>query len=403
MTNSPLAHLDAKAQQRLMDRYYAGDKVAVLLKEFGVACSPKRLVHHFPPEITHLSCRVCGASLLRPREVREIRRGRRTSRPLRCTRCPHVETLICDCPSCQQARRQVDGKVEEQRAIARLCEDYREQAVSDIQPEALTADAAFGLLTLVRCTGWRTSKTLGSLRAAPISFGSLENRYLCDPLVTALVDQHVAAPSPTSSREAFGRDAQGEWTWDVNQVDWTLLLADPRGFMRQLERVVVSSDWPDGWEGDINQRWRELAFSECVERYLQVMMEYRLPRGLTVGLLTLIGHLLDDFSLGQCMQLFVTSAREMDRDVRQGTVQEIGDHFVRRCQRKADQLRGKNVPSFVEDHPPLFERAQVSYVLHDLFLKHGDEGRWQMVLPPSDQGWDPVWFASVEQGCGDPL
>ncbi|MBK1724937.1 hypothetical protein [Thiocystis violacea] len=152
---------------------------------------------------------------------------------------------------------------------------------------------------------------------------------------------------------------------------------------------------------DIHQRWRDLAFSECVERYLQVMLGYGLPRPLPVGLRTLIGHLLDDFALGQCMQLFVESAREMDWDERKRSEQEIGECFVRRCQRKADQSGGKGVASFVEDHPPFFARAQVSYVLHDLFLKHGDEGRWQTVVPPLDRGWDPVWFSgSFEQGSG---
>ncbi|MBK1724798.1 hypothetical protein [Thiocystis violacea] len=123
-------------------------------------------------------------------------------------------------------------------AIALLCQNYRDNAVSDLQPDALTADAALALLTLVRCGGWRDASTLGSLHAAPIPFGALGGRYLTDPLLTALVDQSLAAPSPTSPREAFEQDPQGEWIWKMEQVEWTLLLSDARGWGRPNSRVT---------------------------------------------------------------------------------------------------------------------------------------------------------------------
>ena len=69
-----------------------------------------------------------------------------------------------------------------------------------------------------------------------------------DPLFTALVDQHLLAPSPASSQDAFKRDVKGAWSCDMDRVEWTLLVPHPCGFVRQLERLVVSSDWPDGWE-----------------------------------------------------------------------------------------------------------------------------------------------------------
>ena len=66
----PLKHLDAKTQQELMDRYYAGENIAALNKEFGVTCRPADLWRYFPPAQLDRNCPMCGAPLILPSSSR---------------------------------------------------------------------------------------------------------------------------------------------------------------------------------------------------------------------------------------------------------------------------------------------------------------------------------------------
>jgi hypothetical protein len=51
------------------------------------------------------------------------------------------------------------------------------------------------------------------------------------------------------------------------------------------------------------------------------------------------------------------------------------------CQRRADHIRaeGWTIKGFHRNHD--LRQTQISYLLHDLFLKHGEEGFYSRVQP----------------------
>ena len=98
----PLGHLSEAELLELMRRYYAGERVAILLEDFSINCAASMLCSHFPPEPTNELCQHCSAPMVRPRGSKSWS----AISVLRCSQCAHSESPRCNCPGCRAARAQ---------------------------------------------------------------------------------------------------------------------------------------------------------------------------------------------------------------------------------------------------------------------------------------------------------
>ena len=62
-TKQLFEHLDSTSLQDIIDRYYKGENVAALLKEFDITCHPGLLWRNFPPDEVGRDCPICSTPL----------------------------------------------------------------------------------------------------------------------------------------------------------------------------------------------------------------------------------------------------------------------------------------------------------------------------------------------------
>ena len=261
------------------------------------------------------------------------------------------------------------------RAISSLYSREWGNHKPEIEPAQLGAGAAVALISLIRCGGWIGDATIGYLQESEIPLAPKEIlfRHL---LITVLLENRLIAPSVGSPKHAFRLPPNKNPGWDPEAVYWSVLLPDPPSYIQQLERLVASSDWPTGWRDDCSKLWQQLAVAECWEFCAYSIAQRNLPMPGAAALTTLFNNLLRDFSVSQCFQLIWASASDAtDFWVRkQAIAQHAANYFIGSCQRKADRYRAEGwaIKGFRRNFQ--LPRSQLSYVLHDVFLKHGEAG-----------------------------
>ena len=372
-SSNPLSHLDDSNLLELMIRYYAGERVATLLHEFSIQCPASLLSSYFPPEPTHDICRHCGGPMVRPRRSKSW--GRASE--LICTKCAHTETPQCRCIRCHDARCLATEKElqHQQSKVVQFCAERWSYHEVYVEPRQLAAIDALGLMSLVRCGGWLDECSLGPMEASSIRLTPSKPDF-DQILVSRLITAGLVSPDANSPLPSFAEQDGKIVGWHPARVQWQLRMPAPVEFLSQLEELVASSAWPQDWHVECREMWHELAAAECWEFCEHNLSSRNLPMPGVTALTSLLENLLRDFSVSQCYQLIWASAgNTIDYRVRKGiSAPHAANHFIGTCQRSADRSRaeGWTIKGFRRNFQ--LGRSQISHVLHDVFLKHGEAG-----------------------------
>lgn len=315
-------------------------------------------------------------------ELIQLHNGEKNAAPLMSEfYVDHVTgRLFCHFPSeiggiPHGAKAMTKKRRRDHRTTATFCAGEWGNHDLEIEPTQLTAAVAIALISLIRCGGWIGEATIGSLQNSEIPFAPKEIffRHL---LINVLLEKRLIAPSVDSPKHAFRLSPNKNPGWDTEAVHWSVLLPDPQSFIQQLEGVVASTDWPREWCDGCAKLWQQLAVAECWEFCAYCVAQRNLPMPGAAALTALFNNLLRDLSVSQCYQLIWASASDAtDFWVRkQAIAQHAANYFIGSCQRKADRYRaeGWTIKGFNRNYQ--LPRSQISFVLHDVFLKHGDAG-----------------------------
>lgn len=371
--SQPLEHLSDAELLELMRRYYAGERVATLLEDYSINCSASVLSSHFPPEPTSERCQHCSAPMVRPRGSKSWL----SASVLRCGQCAHSESARCNCSGCKAARLQ-EEELHTRRQHARIqhfCASRWAYSPRLVQVEDLSAHEAVALICLVRCGGWLDNSTVGPISASGVRMAP-DSPDLQHRLIEYLITASLISPAPTSPSNAFIENNGQIVDWDAEQVHWALRMPDGAKFVQGLETLVASSGWPEEWLNECHQIWRELAIGECWEFCVYSLRQRNLPVPGAAAITGLIENLLRDFSVSQCYQHLWSGAGDATdyRARKRVAAQHASNYMIGACQRRADRARAEGWVTKGFHRNFELPRTQLSYVLHDVFLKHLEIG-----------------------------
>jgi|SRR6185437_2430631 len=96
--SNPLSHLTDNQVDELIKKYYAGEKISNLLKEYNIDSKKKTVVKYFPSKKIDRLCQYCNVNLYQEYKTRD---SYYTPLP-RCNECGHVESNNCKCSNCKK-------------------------------------------------------------------------------------------------------------------------------------------------------------------------------------------------------------------------------------------------------------------------------------------------------------
>lgn len=374
MIDQRLAHLSEQELSALSDRYFAGDRVAVLVREFRLQCVPNQLYRLIPKRILHdRYCEACSAPLIQVRRAGSALKH--TIEPESCSACRHRLKGHCRCDVCEKKRQQRNqAEVTWQRAeVEAYCKerwDYRDPQLS---PDDLALNEAVSLLALVRCCGWVSDTSVGRIDTSGVPLAP-EGPF-GESVLATLLSSGLVAPALDSPTDAFLIEG-GQIRVLPDRARWRILAQSPMQLVQRLERLCPASEWPCSWASDLTDFRVALAVAECREFADFCLAERCLPEAGHLATEALFTNLLTDFSVSQCFRIAWSGAMaSIDFNARtKSSRRHAANYFIGACQRWADRARAEGwtvKPGFRNARRP---RSQLSYVLNDVLLGIGEKG-----------------------------
>jgi len=215
---------------------------------------------------------------------------------------------------------------------------------------------------------------LESFQNATIPFAP--NGELGNELRSLLVNRRLIEVSEQSNLESFEIENDMITGYYPTRVKWNLLCGNPIELIQDIEVCAYNDAWPDAWRTEVFDLCWKLALAECLEFY-----EYSVnQRGLFVsgkqGTKVMLENLLAYFSVAKCYHIIYSGAKAApDFMVRsKASKPHASNYMIGACQRWADHVRVNNwdVAGYRRNYD--LPRSMISYVLHDVFTKLGEEG-----------------------------
>ena len=386
-----LAHLTPEQLDDLIDRYYGKEKLATLIKEFGIDTSPSYLIYLFPT-ILHkdLFCPYCkDTNLVSNRAPRTGYSSR--SQTSYCPECGHDNSERCWCDICiEKANFASQEAAQRQNDIieAAYTREFEIPSVDNITLK----DAVF-ILALARHSRSEDLRFVEPFNKDKIALAPLYEFQ--NEIVTHLSTKGFIKISSDSPVYAFIFDP-AETYIDAHypaMVMWEFLpglsVENKCDYLKSLQAIANEDQWSVGWLSDIPKLWHLIAKYECLEYFIHLLAQ-RGYQSYTIGenTHTTFENLLEDFPVSRIYNLSWMAVRDItDYIVRENiSKQQEKNIFIGAIQRKAEKTKveGWELKHFGRDlNCP---QTAVSSTFFNLFLELGDSA-FETVPPKIDGTW----------------
>ncbi len=340
-----LHHLSEQEVEKLVRDYYDGKKVSDLITEFRIDVLPSKLVSLFPPTIHEDNyCPYCDSENF---VTKAVSRNSYSAPSPTCPQCKHEDVYHCRCKNCQAVIKWQEQNEEDHKKSIIFNQYYVDYPECKSVEELTLTDALY-LLSVVRHSA---SEDLKYVHPFASEVPELAPIYeLTNDIVKHLYGKgflHICYESDVNAF-VFDDDTEETTAYYPTKVAWLLLpsktLNDKKDYMKSLEKVVKSGDWPAEWQKDVSVLWLKITKYECIEYLLYSAEKRNLPIE-KIGEKThsIFENVLESYSVGQVFNLIFQSAMSTnDYAVRENIPRyRAKNMFIGSIQRKADKAEAE--------------------------------------------------------------
>ncbi len=250
-------------------------------------------------------------------------------------------------------------------------------------------EEALTLISLFRvCGDLEQDLSLEPFEASETPFAP--SSYYCEGIF-GLMGKGLISISPDTSDEAF-LVSNNEVEYLFDRIRWAIR-PETLDFVKQIEGVAASGQWPDRWFREAPSVISLFAISECLTYMAHCADERRMkaPQGEKTRLT--IANVLRDHSVAQAHSLIWMSARNAaDYYVRGGVSKpQAANSIVTRLQTMVDRARAEGWDVKNYGRHKASPRSQMSYTLYDMLLKVGERGFRECLTEISLPDGSPVY------------
>ena len=331
--------------------------------------------------VTNRVCSSCG-QMMTVRNRTEYLQGARG--PWQCLDC-EVETHEA---TQKEKQTQQQARLTEQERGVQLLEAELAAARRHARPiEDLSFTELVYLVSVLRLGG---SEDLSYVMPCEVFPSKLSPTTDLDKeILTHLYHHNLLVVHPGSRPEAIKIEGGEFASYFPFKVHWTLPLADkgasPARYLEDLEAMLASGEWPDGWRQEANELHRQVALHECLE-YLRLQMEAH-QFTLKVGDKTrlVLKTALQNFSVAQVYNFIYGAVKDASSFLlREQTTKPHAANIVPGAiQRRAERCLAENTPVKAFRRDFNLPQTSVSQVLLTMSLKLPDGGF--TTVPPKEE------------------
>ena len=252
----------------LMDRYYSGEKVDDLIREYGLPISPNRLTSIFPRIVLSESpCPYCDEPMVQDPPTRSSMKtyGLNTIN-IYCNDCGHKPNTYCTCSGCK-ACIQAERLKEKRRHQIRLKNLQHEARSEPLRYKDISLRDSINLISLARIGLSENSDIINPLKTHSLNIccrRETENRIILD-----LYNKKYVDISLNCKEDAIHIDSDGKPQMIVPNIEWQLHLGQNQltnlSILYDIEqRLRDQINYPINWITEMMELWQELAIEEIL-------------------------------------------------------------------------------------------------------------------------------------------
>ena len=369
---SALSHLTSGQVTELMSRYYAGERVESLLREFAISCRDTQLFQTFTAEVLDLPCPHCESPLRR----RWPSRTAAVPQTAYCSNCGHQQSPRCHCTGCRILAHEQDRARREriQEIIDAYCTSVNGPTVSPASLEDVSPVLMTVLLALVRTADADLHGRFSAVAGANPPFAPTDNIAIA--FLRLLHGAGLIWLDPSSSPEAF--EVEQERVVDVRwlHASWSIPSSETDDLLTRLEYRAIDDSLPSSWLNEARRLHIIIAAAECRNYFDRRLKERGLPPVRTGKVEAMIYSLLINHSVSQAFGIIWRGAQEAADFLLRNRVPlpHASNFAIGACQRYAEKANAEGWKLRDYRRPIDEPRSMVSHVLHDLILKVGERG-----------------------------
>lgn len=252
----------------LMARYYSGENIALLIKEFRLVIAPNAIHSLFPNRLLEeMPCPFCGTVMEQPLPSRSaLRNGSSFPSPY-CSWCGHEERDACQCAGCCARQRSLLVQALEQRRVSIRRREGQGRQNASLQSASLRD--VVDVVALCRAGRYENTDNISALidQVLPLCCTS---DWQAD-VALRLHDLGYIDVGDLS----IGIDWQpleevdGHLDLDIDLIPWKLSLGksctENIEILSSYEQTLrCASQWNVGWETELQSLWHECALDEVL-------------------------------------------------------------------------------------------------------------------------------------------
>lgn len=289
-----LSHLTSEEIETLMQRYYAGEAVSKLTKEYDISVHSSQLYKLFPPEVfKNYICKYCDKPLVINRPSKTMKNFPKHQQDLYCPICGHKPFQThCNCKNCQEEERHLQMKQLEQ------IKEVYSRTRTPVDFSSLPFKSKVFLGSICRALLKENLYEIAPFSNSEVVLAPTD--VLLEKLYSNLIDNHVIEVSPQSPLEAFDTDNEDfPYYFYIYRVTYFLNLIFPSNRQDLFTEILNPSYYGPENADEALELWKEIAVGECIE-YLQYQLN-KVDFKFTPGKKTYktFEIILDDFSVSQ--------------------------------------------------------------------------------------------------------
>lgn len=259
-----LSHLTSEEIETLMRRYYDGEAVSKLIKEYNISAHASELYKLFPPEVyQNYSCEYCDEFLVINRPSKTTKDFPKYERDLYCPICGHKPFQShCRCKNCLEEERLL--RIEQLEQI----QEVYSRAGTPVDFSSLSFESKVFLGALCRALLKENLYEIVPYSESEVVLTPTDD--LRKKLYSNLIHDQIIAVSPQSPLEAFATDSEDfPNTFYTYKVTYFLNLVFPPNKQDLFTEILNPSYYSADCANEALVLWREIAVADASKLYLE--------------------------------------------------------------------------------------------------------------------------------------
>ncbi|RZH25205.1 hypothetical protein EXD98_18225 [Acinetobacter pittii] len=371
--NPAISHLTEEEITKLINQYYAGEKVKELIEQYNLNILTSKLVSIFPLVKVNTNCEFCDVPMTTKLNSKSSYE-QLSLKDIICPKCRHLQNTSCKCPKCiekiklEELEKKYKQDSLDNKKIAYL---ERLQTIPSVEEEDLSLTDKVYLATLLRECLHEDAEYIEKIDQKDTVLTPYQD--FTTELLQHLLSKKIIVPNLINDLDQFREKEDGSISYYIYYIKYKINIQPKDGdYQMMLHRLMYPRS--DEFLENSNfcyEFWKKIAFYESMQYLMFKMESVRYDFSPGTKTTTVFQNLVNNFSVGQIYNIIYRAIANSTEQYQSGKITKIHaqNMVISSCEGQGERAIANkwNLTNYsrVKDLP----QSQISKIFFDSILQ----------------------------------